>query len=268
MHSNESLKDIYNAAYSEGKLYAGASDSFFTFPTADVTEFVLRNVDFKGKDVLEVGCGTGETAYAIAMAGARSVLAIDYSEEAIKGCNARYSHPNLNYLVSSYDAIQDDFDVVVLQEVIEHLDEPEAAILSLMGKARPSGSLVVTCPNFTNLRGHIWMTLQLLFQVPMSLSDIHFFSPFDFLDIAEKHKLNLEWTTFAHDRVYGEKLIQDMRKRLTNAIRDAGMDNSRVDDLMRWLEQVIRIDTVETKYNGGKGFYIFSTGQRNTDASR
>jgi 2-polyprenyl-3-methyl-5-hydroxy-6-metoxy-1,4-benzoquinol methylase len=266
MRNNESLKDTYNAAYSEGKLYSGEKDSFFTFPTADVTEFILRNVDFKDKDVLEVGCGTGETAYAIAMAGARSVLAIDYSEEAIKGCNARYHHPNLNYLVSSYDAIRNDFDVVVLQEVIEHLDEPEAAILSLMEKTRPSGKLVVTCPNFTNLRGYIWMTLQLLFQVPMSLSDIHFFSPFDFLDVAKKHQLSLEWTTFAHDRVYGEKLIVDMRKRLTNAIRDAGMDNSKVEDLMRWLEQVIRIDTVATEYNGGKGFYIFSHHQRNISA--
>ena len=106
------------------------------------------------------------------------------------------------------------------------------------------------------------MTLQLLFQVPMSLSDIHFFSPFDFLEIAKKHQIDLEWTTFAHDRVYGEKLILDMRKRLNNAIRDAGMDNSRVEDLMHWLERVIQIDTVATKNNGGKGFYVFSHTRR------
>jgi hypothetical protein len=36
--------------------------------------------------------------------------------------------------------------------------------------------------------------------------------------------------------------------------------------LMRWLEQVIRIDTVATEYNGGKGFYIFSHHQRNISA--
>src|SRR4030065_354436 len=113
MRNNESLKGIYNAAYGEGKLYSGESDSFFTFPTADVTEFLLHNVNFEGKDVLEVGCGTGETAYATAKAGARTVLAIDYSEEAIKGCSARYQHPNLQYLVSSYEAIHGDYDVVV-----------------------------------------------------------------------------------------------------------------------------------------------------------
>lgn len=258
-NNNETLKSIYDKAYAGNKQYAGDEGSFFTFSTDDVTEFVVKNVDFAGKRVLEVGCGTGETAAAIAAAGAAEVLALDYSAEAIASCRARHSAPNLTFEVKDYRQVGRRFDIVVLQEVIEHLDEPETAIVQLMDLVEPQGGqLVLTCPNFTNLRGYIWMALQLLLNVPMSLTDLHFFSPFDFEEIASRHGLALQWTTFAHDRVYGERLIVDMRKRLTNALRDAGLDNSRVDVLMEWLRKVVTIDNQPSRINGGKGFYIFS----------
>lgn len=257
-HNNISLKDIYEKAFKEGKSYSGDENSFFTFSTMDVTEYILNNVDFKNKDVLEVGCGTGETAYAIGLSGANFVLAIDYSEEAITGCRKKYSLNNLEFQRMPFEDAAGFYDVIVMQEVIEHLDNPEDAILRLMDNLKKNGKLVITCPNFTNIRGYVWMTLQLLFNVPMSLSDIHFLSPFDFEEIAENNGLQLKWTTFAHDRVYGEKLIVDMRKRLKNALRDAGMENSRVDILMEWLSKVISIDNLHNNYNGGKGFYVLS----------
>ncbi len=258
MKSNDALRNLYDHAYKDGTSYAGGKNSFFTFSTSDVTDFILKNVDFKNKAVLEVGCGTGETAFAVARSGADAVHAIDYSEEAIKTCQAKYRHSGLVYKAQNYRDIHAKFDIVLLQEVIEHLDDPESTIVELMEKVQDKGLLVLTCPNFTNIRGYIWMTLQILFNVPMSLSDIHFFSPFDFEDIAQKHNFNLQWTTFAHDRVQGEKLIHDMTKRLKNALRDAGMDNSKVEELMSWVEKVTKIDNQPSRINGGKGFYVFS----------
>ncbi len=258
MRRNEQLKEIYNSAYSGSKNYAGDKDSFFTFSTMDVTQYLLARVDFSGKSVLEVGCGTGETAIAIAGAGAKNVYAVDYAQEAIKGCKERHKRDNLIFDTKDYHDISELYDVVVLQEVIEHLDYPEQAIIDLMQRVKKDGILVVTCPNFTNLRGYVWMTLQLLLDVPMSLTDIHFFSPFDFIEMAKKHNFKLEWSTFAHDRIYGENLIVDMRKRLTNALRDAKLDNSKVEKMMEWLKKVITIDNVPSEINGGKGFYVFS----------
>lgn len=259
MRKNETLKAIYNKGYDGNKPYSGGEGSFFTFPTDDITKFLVENIDFKGKRVLEVGCGTGETAYAIASAGAKEVLAIDYSENAIESGKSRHTLPNLIFVNQDYHTVQDTFDIVVLQEVIEHLDNPEQAIVELIELATPQGKLVLTCPNFTNIRGYIWMTLQLLLEVPMSLTDLHFLSPFDFIAIAEKHKLKLDWNTFAHNRVYDqEKLVYDMRKRLTNALRDAELDNSRVEIMLEWLCKALTIDNEPTRFNGGKGFYIFS----------
>ncbi|HYG89073.1 MAG TPA: class I SAM-dependent methyltransferase [Azospirillum sp.] len=261
MQRNDDLKKIYDQAYAGGKSYASDAGSFFTFPTDDVTRFVIENVEFSGKTVLEVGCGTGDTAAAIARVGAARVLAIDYADEAIKGCRSRHQASNLTFEVQDFHMLEGTFDVVLLQEVIEHLDDPEQAIVDLMERVAPGGKLVVTCPNFTNLRGYVWMTLQVLLQVPMSLTDLHFLSPFDFEQIARTHDLSLEWATFGHDRVYSEKLIVDMRKRLTNALRDAKLDNSRVPQFMDWLSQVLTIDNQETRFNGGKGFYVFSRPQ-------
>jgi len=258
MADNKSLKDLYNKAYSGGKRYSGASGSFFTFSTADVTEFVVKNINFQGNDVLEIGCGTGDTAVAIARSGALSVTAIDYSEEAIKTCQTRHAESGVTFELMGYKDIRSDFDVIVMQEVIEHVDDPESAIVNLVGHLRERGQLVVTCPNFTNVRGYVWMTLQLLFDVPMSLSDLHFFSPFDMQEIAERHGFDLDWTTFAHDRVNGEMLITDLRKRLTNALRDARMNNTNVEKLMAWLAKVTRFDSEPTRVNGAKGFYVFS----------
>jgi len=256
---NDALREVYNKAYAGKKAYAGDPGSFFTFSTQDVTSYLTGQVDFRGKSVLEVGCGTGETAAAIARAGASSVLAVDYAEEAIKTCMARHDLPNLAFRAVDYHELDSRFDVVVLQEVIEHLDRPADAVRDLMQMTRdPDGRLVVTCPNFTNLRGHVWMTLQLLFDVPMSLTDLHFLSPFDLMRIADEIGLALEWTTFAHDRVYGEKLITDMRKRLTNALHDASMDDSKVERLLDWLASAQSIENEPTRYNGGKGFYLFS----------
>ena len=254
---NASLKRKYEKAFA-GQASYGEAGGFFTFPTDDVTNFVLSKIDFRDLDVLEIGCGTGETAAAIARSGAKSVLAIDYAATAIETCRTRHTAPNLSFQTADHRSIERKFDLVLLQEVIEHLDETEETIAHLMTMLQPDGRLVLTCPNFTNLRGYVWMTLQLLLDVPMSLTDLHFFSPFDFINLAGKLGLALEWETFAHDRVYSEKLIVDMRKRLTNALRDANLDNSRVDRLMVWLQQVITIDNAPQAHNGAKGFYVFS----------
>ena len=257
MKKNKDLKKIYNKALKNGKEYSGGKDSFFTFPTDDVSEYILSHINFKDYRVLELGCGTGKTANAIATSGAKYVLAIDFSEEAIKTCTRNFSRANLDYQCQDITDIDDVFDIIVMQEVIEHVDDPEDVIMRCMNHLNDGGKLVLTCPNFLNIRGYIWMTLQILFDVRMSLSDLHFLSPFDFVTIASKYNFNLEWSTFAHDRVNGEKMIYDMRKRLTNALRDAHLDNKKVDSLLEWVAMAITYDNVETNVNGGKGFYVF-----------
>lgn len=244
---NLALKSIYEQVYSQGK------ENFFTFSTADVSQEVMRELDWADKQVLEVGCGTGETAYLIALAGGH-ILGIDYASSAIEEANRRHQHPHLRFETRGLEEATGVYDVVVMQEVIEHTDDPAAALAALRKLAKPDGHIIVTCPSFVNLRGIVWMTLQTLLQVPMSLTDKHFIIPANVEAWAAQVGLTCRWRTFRYSQAHGEDMITDMRKRLTNALRDAKLDNSRVELLLDWLKQVSTyVDDAD--YNGAKALY-------------
>lgn len=85
------------------------------------------------------------------------------------------------------------------------------------------------------------MALYTLLEVPMSLTDLHFMSPFDIEEWLLDTPLRLQRVkTFDHSRANGPLMITDLRKRLTNALRDADLDNSRVESFIDWLDKVVR----------------------------
>lgn len=248
---NKDLQEIYEGVYAKGK------EKFFTFDTLDITKKVVDELDWSGKTVLEIGCGIGDTAAAIANAGASSVEACDYSDSAIKTANENHQIEGLSFSVASIEDTQGEYDCIVMQEVIEHTDDPFATINKLSQHLKPAGHIILTCPSFLNIRGYVWMTLQSLFDVPMSLTDKHFISPFDMQEWAEKLNLGLTWHTFRQEQAVGEGMVFDMKKRLTNALRDAEMDNSKVDLLLEWLLKA-SVHEADSKSNGAKALYNFT----------
>ena len=56
----------------------------------------LKELSWKNKKVLDVGCGTGLFAHSVAKAGAKNVLGIDFSLEAINLAKETHKHKNLN----------------------------------------------------------------------------------------------------------------------------------------------------------------------------
>ncbi len=80
------------------------------------------------------------------------------------------------------------------------------------------------------------MTLQLLFDVPMSLSDKHFLTPTDiesFLDGTGKSLIKMQ--SVDNDVTQGDYFSVDMTKRLKNALSDASLPNENVDLLVEWV---------------------------------
>jgi 3-oxoacyl-[acyl-carrier-protein] synthase III len=74
---------------------------------------------------------------------------------------------------------------------------------------------------------------------------------------AEKLNLRLTWHTFRQGQAVGEGVVFDMKKRFTNALRDAKLDNSKVDLLLEWLLNH-SVYEADSKSNGAKALYNFT----------
>lgn len=223
------------------EVYRNNSSFFYSFNTFPESKLILEMLPrWNGLRVLEIGCGEGRLAAMMSFAGASHVDAIDYSEEAISIAQRRIQLDNVHYRCADYREIKEQYDVVVLQGVLEHLDAPfEELDYILKALVRDNGILITSSPSFLNPRGYIWMTLQLLFDVPMSLTDLHFLCPFDFEKFAISKGCKIEFRSTDHDWGSGERMLIDFNKRLPNALRDAGMNAINVNRLLKWLERAM-----------------------------
>lgn len=86
-------------------------------------DFFVDRIE-SGQRVLDIGCGIGAVAHDIADRSGASVVAIDLDERNISNALQKYPHERVDYRHG--DALQDlpdeTFDVVVLSNVLEHLD--------------------------------------------------------------------------------------------------------------------------------------------------
>tara|TARA_Y100000310_G_scaffold343340_1_gene450499 strand:- start:1055 stop:1813 length:759 start_codon:yes stop_codon:yes gene_type:complete len=251
LRKNKDLKKVYDDVFAKGE------NNFWSFEPIEIHEQVLSSQIYKGKKVLDVGCGSGDVCIGISKLGAKSVLGIDYSDEAIKLAKDKNNRNNVEFKVEDYKNIEESYDVITLVGVLEHIENPFDAVKRLYGLLNDGGKLVIESPTHQNIRGYVWMTLQILFNVPMSLTDINFFSPFDFQEFADKLGMKLEWKTFDFSRGNGERMIIDLEKRLTNALRDAKLDNSNVPNLIEWLKKSTEYDHVK-KHSGSEGLYTLT----------
>ena len=230
---NKKLTKLYDKIFKEG------SNNFFTFNVFEESLLLLGMLkSWQNLEILEIGCGEGKLASMMSYAGAKSIDAVDYSEEAINLCKDNIKIKNVNYIYGNYKKLEKKYDVVVMQGVLEHMDKPfEELKYILDNMLKSDGCIVTSSPSFLNPRGYVWMTLQRLFDVPMSLTELHFLCPFDFEQFCEKNNCFLELKSGYQDWGSGDGLIKDFNKRLRNALRDADMDNTKVDKLLSWLSK-------------------------------
>jgi ubiquinone/menaquinone biosynthesis C-methylase UbiE len=108
--------------------------------------FLLEHVH-AGQRVLDVGCGEGRFAAALAGAGAR-VVGIDVAEEPLR--RARAQHPNLDLRLVAAEGpwpLQDaSFDAVWAGETIEHVQDTAAWLSEARRVLRSGGELLLSTP--------------------------------------------------------------------------------------------------------------------------
>jgi len=87
-------------------------------------DFFVNRISKKEK-VLDIGCGIGAVSYAVAKKTGATVTGIDISRSNIEKAKAEFNHQNIKYIVGDAltDLPQNKFDVVILSNVLEHIDK-------------------------------------------------------------------------------------------------------------------------------------------------
>lgn len=94
------------------------------------------------KSILEIGCGAGEFLQKISL-GVEYSLGLDINESAL----ALARQKGLEVCAKSVQDLENTFDMIVLFEVLEHLESPGEILKSIESKLNPGGVLVIAVPN-------------------------------------------------------------------------------------------------------------------------
>jgi len=109
-------------------------------------------VDLYGKRALDVGCGGGILAEALAQSGAQTT-GIDLAEKALKVAelHALESGAQVNYQAISAEALAltepASFDIVTCMEMLEHVPDPISVIKACATLAKPGATLFFSTLN-------------------------------------------------------------------------------------------------------------------------
>jgi len=116
--------------------------------------YVRARATLADREVLDVGCGGGILAEALAREGAR-VTGIDLSAAALSTAelHALESGVAVRYRLASAEALAAEsaagYDVVTCMEMLEHVPDPASVIGALARLVRPGGSVFVSTLNRT-----------------------------------------------------------------------------------------------------------------------
>jgi len=112
-------------------------------------ELIQRYVPLQGKKMLDCGCGTGQYVIGFLNAGV-DAYGIDFFKEKIQEFHTRYPEIADRVNVGNAEKINfpdDSFDVVLVNEVLEHIPDQVKALLEIRRILKPDGVFIVFSPN-------------------------------------------------------------------------------------------------------------------------
>jgi SAM-dependent methyltransferase len=112
--------------------------------------------------ILDLGCGSGRLLAMLREHGAPGweLEGIDWSADAVERCRARGFRAQA-VRIEDFDAPDGSFDAAIMIQLLEHLDDPRAAIARVARLLRPGGAFVLETPNpggldYRLFRGRWW----------------------------------------------------------------------------------------------------------------
>jgi len=135
---------IYNA-------YKGNLGENFMVSTKKRFAWLASNVE--GENILDIGCSQGVFPILLAREG-YNVLGIDTNKDAVefsenlKLKESNFTQKNVTFKNIDYlsTSINQNFDTIILAEVLEHLYYPEKIIQKVTENLKPNGRILITVP--------------------------------------------------------------------------------------------------------------------------
>ena len=111
-------------------------------------EWIAGHAELAGASVLDVGCGGGILAEAMARRSAR-VTGIDLSEKALRVAQLHLHESKLDirYEKSSVEDYAGEFDIVTCMELLEHVPQPASMVAACARLVRPGGRVFFSTIN-------------------------------------------------------------------------------------------------------------------------
>jgi 2-polyprenyl-3-methyl-5-hydroxy-6-metoxy-1,4-benzoquinol methylase len=168
----------------------------------DIAGAILKLVGqiLPGGKICELGCGSGWLCHRLAERGYET-LGVDLSESGIRAANsaaierARFSHESIDAQLPQRVGMTDPFDLVLSNDVIEHLYRPADLLEAARGMLAPGGALLIATPYHGYLKNFAIVALGKADQHFNPLWDgghIKFFSPETLTQLLEKSGFTVE----------------------------------------------------------------------------
>ena len=164
-------------------------------------DYILNKIDYnkiKKLEILDLGCGGGLTCEPLARLGA-NVTGVDFVEENIKVAknHAKKSNLDINYLHIDIDSItiKKKYDLILILEVIEHLDNWKLLIKKIKKNLKPKGKIVFSTINKTQLAKitSIFIAENILNWVPKNTHDYNkLIKPEDLIKVLKKNNFKIK----------------------------------------------------------------------------
>ena len=100
--------------------------------------------------VLDIGCGRGLLLHKLRQRG-WTPMGTELSEEAASYARDRLGLPVTTQMVEDVKFPDEEFDLVILWHVLEHVQSPRAMLKEVSRILKPGGTLLVAVPNFGSL---------------------------------------------------------------------------------------------------------------------
>ncbi len=117
---------------------------------ADAIEKILRSREIHARSILDVGCGDGFTGETLLQSfGSHALWGVDLHLGAEE--RAARTRGNAHYVNELAEVPSSEFDLGLLCDVIEHVEDDAALTASVLSRLAPTGHLLITVPSFQAL---------------------------------------------------------------------------------------------------------------------